>query len=128
VNSQRCSRLRHPTETNNTLTGKCAGVTPNERFLSLCILQESAIGTLINQHELSAAHLNLGMNAGNKIALDNEIVVLCAANIGTLVAVIDYHNGIAETECKLRGTALLILPFDGRQHTRRLFRLPEKFE
>ena len=73
-------------------------IAPDERLLALQVLHKSPVRTLVDEYKLAAAHFHLGVNSGNKIALDDQVVVVGAANTDALALIVDLYRLIAECE------------------------------
>ena len=105
-------------------------VAPNEDLLAGVGLHERAVRALVDERELVAAHFDARMNARDQVALDDDVVVLGAAERRALAAFADRDLAALVAQAQpLRPCARLraAVP-DRRQHARRLFGLPQHLE
>src|SRR5690606_9969735 len=107
-------------EADHTLAGQLRAVAPDEDLLAAARVHERAVRALVYEREFVAARLDAGMQPRNQIALDDEVVVLGAAERDALAAFADQDllALIAQAQA-LRPPIRLLRPRHRRQHARR---------
>ena len=91
-------------------------------------MQESSVGTLVDEHELTAAFFDTRVNARNKIALDHQIVVVSATHVDVFFQVGDFNRLVPKTHNEAGRGLCPGLPPERRHHGGRLVRLPQQLE
>src|SRR5690606_17450745 len=89
MHRERRAGPRRAAEADHALAGQLRAVAPHEDLLAAARMHERSVRALVDQRELVAARLDPGMQPRDQIALDDEIVVLGAAERDHLAAFAD---------------------------------------
>src|SRR5690606_28687987 len=126
MHRERRAGARRSTEADHAFARQLRAVAPHEDLLAAARVHERSVRALVDEGELVAARFDARVQPRDQIALDDEIVVLRAAERDALPAFADENllALVAQAET-LRASIRLLRPRHGRQHAGRLVGLPQ---
>ena len=129
MDRERGPGLRDAAQADHAFACELRAVAANEDLLAGIRLHERAVRALVDERELVAARLDARVHARDQIALDDDVVLLGAAQGRALAPLADGDLAALIAQAQpLRTRAGLSAVPDCRQHARRLVGLPKHLE